>query len=174
MRDSILSLLADKSIKAKEKTPVLGNMILNDISVIDIMVSLAQNAKDPIKGTLIEAMEYATQQKPEVVNTNCFYFIIENLESKAPRVKWESAKVIGNTAKIFPKLLPQAIEKLLVNTNHEGTVVRWSAAFALSEILKTKSVSNNDLIPAIQNICEREEKDSIKKIYLKALKSIGV
>lgn len=174
MKEAILNLLADKSIKAKDKTPLLGNMILNDATAIDTMVSLAQNAKDPVKGTLIEAMEYATQQKPEVANSECFHFIIEHLESKAPRVKWESAKVIGNTAKLFPKLLPEAVEKLLVNTHHEGTVVRWSAAFALSEILKIKSGLNKDLIPTVQNICEREEKDSIKKIYLKALKNIGV
>ncbi|HEY1045201.1 MAG TPA: HEAT repeat domain-containing protein [Bacteroidia bacterium] len=173
MNEFILNILSDKSIKAKDKTPILGKMILDDSSMIDTMVSIAQNSKDPIKGTLIEAMEYATQQQPEVVNTNCFHFIIEHLESKAPRVKWESAKVIGNTARLFPKLLPEAVEKLIVNTNHEGTVVRWSAAFALSEILKTKSGLNKDLIPTVQNICEREEKDSIKKIYLKALKSIG-
>lgn len=174
MNEIILNILSDKSIKAKDKTPILGKMILDDSSVIETLVSIAQNAKDPIKGTLIEAMEYATQQKPEVVNENCFHFVTEQLESKAPRVKWESAKVIGNTAKLFPILLPHAIEKLIVNTNHEGTVVRWSAAFALSEIIKTKSGLNKDLVPALKNICEKEEKDSIKKIYLKAFKKIGI
>ena len=174
MNEIILNILSDKSIKSKDKTSILGKMILEDNSTIEAMVPMAQNAKEPIKGTLIEAIEYATQQKPQVVNANCFHFVTEQLESKAPRVKWESAKVIGNTAKLFPKLLPQAIEKLIVNTNHEGTVVRWSAAFALSEIIKINSGLNKDLVPALQNICEREEKDSIKKIYLKAFKNIGI
>lgn len=174
MNEIISNILSDKSIKSKDKTTILGKLILDDDSAIETMIALAQNAKDPIKGTLIEALAYATQQKPEVINSNCFQFVTEQLESKAPRVKWESAKVIGHTATLFPKLLPQAIERLIVNSHHKGTVVRWSSAYALSEIIKINSEFNKDLVPALQHICEKEEKDSIKKIYLKAFKSMGI
>jgi hypothetical protein len=95
------------------------------------------------------------------------------LTAKAPRIKWESAKVIGNTANLFITKLDTPIKNLLVNTEHEGTVVRWSAAFALGEILKLKTKHNKQLLPAIEAICKREEKNSIKKIYLDAMKKIA-
>ena len=61
---------------------------------------------------------------------------------------------------------------LLENTEHEGTVVRWSCAYALGEILKLKTKNNTELLPAIKAISEREEKNSIKKIYLAAMKGL--
>jgi HEAT repeat protein len=92
--------------------------------------------------------------------------------SKAPRVKWESAKVIGNSAHLFSDDLEEAIKNLLTNTEDKGTVVRWSAAFALGEIVKIKTNYQIDLIKAIEVIIDREEKNSIKKIYQKALKQL--
>ena len=85
-------------------------------------------------------------------------------------IKWESAKVVGNVAHHYPEKLDEAIGNLLVNSEHAGTVVRWSAAYALSQIIKIKTSRNKELIPTIESICEREEKNSIKKIYLEALK----
>jgi HEAT repeat protein len=80
--------------------------------------------------------------------------------------------VIGNVCKNFASDLETAIVNLLDNTEHEGTVVRWSAAFALGEILKLKTSHNENLVPAIESICERETQNSIRKIYLAALKKI--
>ncbi|GDX53125.1 hypothetical protein LBMAG27_21720 [Bacteroidota bacterium] len=97
-------------------------------------------------------------------------FVSKALAEKAPRIKWESAKVIGNIAHQFPAKLEGAIKNLLVNTEHEGTVVRWSAAFGLGEILKLKTRYNKNLLPAIDSIIQREEKNSIRKIYLEAIK----
>jgi hypothetical protein len=80
--------------------------------------------------------------------------------------------VIGNVARLFPENLETAINNLLVNTEHEGTVVRWAAAFALGEIIKTKAPISKGLIPAVEAICNREEKNSIRKFYVDALKKI--
>lgn len=62
----------------------------------------------------------------------------ELLAYAEPRVKWESAKVIGNIAKCFPDRLEQAIDNLLLNAANTGTVVRWATAYAVAEILKLK------------------------------------
>lgn len=169
---SINELLSDKSLKPKEKTETLSKLILNKQISIDELVAFAINAKDPVKATCIEALEFATQQQPEILAKKTFDFVVQSLKAKAPRVKWESAKVIGNTAHLFSRQLDEAIALLLDNTEHEGTVVRWSAAFALGQILKLKTKHNNDLLPAIEAICNREEKNSIKKIYLDAIKKI--
>ena len=115
-------------------------------------------------------MEYATKQNPNLADETVFSFVSKTLTEKAPRIKWESAKVIGNTAHLFTENLDKAITNLLTNTEHEGTVVRWSAAFALGEILKLKTKHNTNLFPTLEDICEKEEKNSIKKIYLDAIK----
>lgn len=107
-----------------------------------------------------------------MANEKVLLFVTDTLLEKAPRVKWESAKVIGNIAHLFPAKLDRAISNLLSNSEHEGTVVRWSTAYALGEILKLKTKYNKQLQPAIEAICEREEKNSIKKIYLTALKAL--
>lgn len=166
----IAALLNDKAIKAKEKTELLSKLVLDGKVTADSLLELAGTAKDPIKATCIEALEYATKQKPALINEKNFGFVTAALTEKAPRIKWESAKVIGNTAHLFPANLDQAIKNLLDNSEHDGTVVRWSAAFALGEILKLKTKHNSDLLPALEAISNREEKNSIKKIYLDAIK----
>ncbi|MNJ84630.1 hypothetical protein D3C87_20880 [compost metagenome] len=166
----ISALLNDKAIKSKEKTEILSKLVLDNKITTDSLLEFAGTAKDPIKATCIEALEYATKQKPSIANEKSFQFVTAALTEKAPRIKWESAKVIGNTVHLFPGNMDQAIKNLLDNSEHEGTVVRWSAAFALGEILKLKTKYNKDLLPAMEAICKREEKNSIKKIYLDAIK----
>lgn len=167
---NIADLLNDKSLKPKAKTETLGSWVHENKITVDELIDFAKNAKDPAKATCIEALEFVTKQTPTLANRNCFDFASESLQSKSPRVKWESARVIGNTSQLFSDNLSVAISNLLVNTEHEGTVVRWSAAFALGEILKLKTKLNIELIPAFEAIMDREEKNSIKKIYLDAIK----
>jgi hypothetical protein len=165
-------LLDDKSVKPKEKTEALSHWLLNNPGKIDDLLQFAGSSKDPVKATCIEAIEFATKSKPEIASPACLKFVSGTLNEKAPRIKWESAKVVGNTAHLFPGKLDEAIKSLLVNSEHTGTVVRWSAAYALGQIIKLKTPLNKDLIPAIESICKREEKNSIRKIYLEALKKV--
>lgn len=165
-------LLNDKTLKGKAKTETLSELILNAKISVNELIGFAKTAKDPVKATCIEALEFATKSNPEAINEAGLQFCIESLKEKAPRIKWESAKVIGNTIHLHPKKIDAAVTNLLVNTEHTGTVVRWSAAFALSQIVLLKSAINKSLVPALENICEQEEKNSIKKIYQAAFKKI--
>jgi len=167
---SFQEILNDKAFKPKEKTEALSQLVLGSPRIMDELISFAMISNDPIKATVIESFEFATKLKPEIASKSMLHFVSQALTEKAPRVKWESAKVIGNIAHLYPQLLEEAIKNLLINTKHSGTVVRWSAAFALSQIIKLKRSINKELIPAIETICEREEKNSIKKIYLDGLK----
>jgi hypothetical protein len=163
-------LLNDKSIKPKEKTETISKWILDNPENVDILIEFSKVSKNPVKATCIESMEFATKNNPEIASLTCLSFVTESLTEKAPRIKWESAKVVGNIAHLYPDKLDEAIKNLLVNSEHSGTVVRWSAAFALGQIIKIKTSRNKDLIPVIEAICKREEKNSIKKIYLDAIK----
>ncbi len=167
---TVEDLLSDKSLKPKEKTEQISHWLLTGEISIEELTSVAEQQKDPAKGTCIEAIEFATRQQPAVANEQLLIYVTGTLSSKAPRIKWESAKVIGNIAHLFSKQLGKTAEQLLLNAKHEGTVVRWSAAFALGEILKLQSPLNKKLIPKVKQCCEEEEKNSIRKIYLDALK----
>lgn len=167
---TIEELIKDKTVKSKEKVDIISKWVIDTSLPADELISFAEKSKDPVKATCIEAIEYATKQNPNLADETVFAFVTQTLTEKAPRIKWESAKVIGNTAHLFTENLNQAIGNLLGNTEHEGTVVRWSAAFALGEILKLKTIHNSTLLPALENISEKEEKNSIKKIYLDAIK----
>lgn len=169
---TIAELLNNKSTKPKEKTETLSQWVLDKTISTEQLIAFASTAKDSPKATCIEALEFASKQNPDMADEECLRFVTQALKNKHPRVKWEAAKVVGNIAQVFPKKLDEAITNLLANTEDEGTVVRWAAAYALGEIIKLKTSRNEDLIPAIEVICDREEKDSIKKIYLKALKAV--
>ncbi|MFH1119515.1 MAG: HEAT repeat domain-containing protein [Bacteroidota bacterium] len=166
-------LFNDKTIKPKVKTETIGRWILDKSLPVDELIAFAGKQKDPVKATSIEALEYATRQNPDIACESLMEFVTGTLTAKAPRIKWESARVVGNIAHLFPEKLEKAISNLLDNTTHEGTVVRWSAAYALGEILKLKTPHNTGLLPALENIREKEEKNSIKKIYTEAIKKAG-
>ncbi|HYG49905.1 MAG TPA: hypothetical protein VD905_03335 [Flavobacteriales bacterium] len=168
----IEELLNNKALKSKEKTKTLGEWLVSKKIKVDDLIAFAKTAKDSPKATCIEALELATRKNPKLANAAVVDFVTMALADESQRVKWESAKVIGNIAPLFAGKMNKAITCLLDNSEHEGTVVRWSAAFALGEIVKTNHASSKKLIPAIENIAEHEEKNSIKKIYRDALKKV--
>ena len=167
---NIAELLQNKELRIKAKTEALSSWLLENKITPDELLGFAKTAKDVEKANCIEALELATKQNPNIINKKSFQFVTQTSTANAPRVKWESARVIGNTAHLFTDKLDDAIKNLLANSEHEGTVVRWSAAFALGEIVKLKTKHNKALLPAIEAIIKREEQNSIKKIYLAALK----
>jgi len=166
-------LFNNKSIKPKEKTETLAKWILDNPEEVDTLIDFAKTSKDPVKATCIESMEYATKSKPEIASSYWLDYVTASLNEKAPRIKWESAKVVGNIAHLYPGKLDEAVKNLLINSEHSGTVVRWSAAFALGQIIRLKTPLNKRLLPAVESICGREEKDSIKKIYFSAMNGLS-
>jgi HEAT repeat protein len=169
---NLTELLKDKDLKAKAKVETISEWLLSgQLTESDWCLATAA-AKEADKANCIEAMEFATQKQPDILSKDGFALVSETLTAKAPRVKWESAKVIGNTARLFTNQLDTALKNLLDNAHHEGTVVRWSAAFALGEIVKLKLPLNTDLIPALEAISAAEEKNSIRKIYQSAFKKV--
>lgn len=163
-------LFSDKSLKPKEKTERLCSLLTEKKIKPGELVAFAQSAKDPVKASCIEALEYLAKKEPAAISEPAFDFCIRSLSEKAPRIKWEAARVIGNSIHLFPAKIKTAVPALLDNTEHEGTVVRWSAAYALSQIILLKTAINKTLVPAAEAIIRREEKNSIQKIYLAAIK----
>ena len=170
---NLAELFLDKSIKPKTKTEIISNLLITNKLSSDELCAFAAKSKDSVKASCIEALEFSTKTDPTILSASSFHFVVQSLQEKAPRIKWESARVTGNTAHRFPDQLSQAIEHLLVNSEHTGTVVRWSAAYALGEIYKMRTANNASLLPVFTAITEREEKNSIRKIYLGAMKKVA-
>jgi hypothetical protein len=169
--NTVIAILENKGMKAKGRTLVVSALLLNNKISIDDLIQLAGWQTDSNKGTLVAAMEFVSKPHPEIINQKAFKFAISCLKEDAPRIKWEAAKVISNTAQLFPKLLKKAVPVLLGNTRHAGNVVRWSAAKALAKIFALKKSLNRDLIPTVEAILRWEKDNAIRKIYQEVLAS---
>jgi hypothetical protein len=169
---TIEQVFQDKTIKAKSKVSTIGEWLINGDSPIDELVSYAEKQKATDKATCIEAVEYATKKLPTIADENLLAYLTKALKDDEPRVKWESAKVVGNIAKLFPTQIGKTINNLLPNAENSGTVVRWATAYALAEILKLKTENNKNLLPKIETLCEKEKDNGVKKKYLDALKRV--
>ncbi len=169
---TIDQLLKDKTKKAKERTETICTWLINGSISTDELLAFAEKSKDPEKATCIEAIEYATKLNPTIADESVFDFATKMLTENAPRIKWESAKVIGNIAHLFPKKLKKTISNLLVNSEYNGTVVRWASAYAIGEILKMETLHNKNLIPTVEALLKIEENNGVRKKYLEAFKKI--
>jgi len=169
---TIEQVLQDKTIKAKAKVATIGEWLIKKELSLDELIAYAEKQKATDKATCIEAIEYATKNIPAIADEGLLSFVTRALKDDESRVKWESAKVIGNIAKLFPAQLEKPISNLLANAENTGTVVRWATAYALAEILKLKTGNNKELLPKIETLSDNEEDNGVKKKYLDALKKV--
>jgi hypothetical protein len=142
-----------------------------DRSLMPELLECLADGTDSARGHCIEAIEHATLKDPDLV-VPYLNVISHSLSDKAPRVRWEAARIIGNVARRFPAEVESTIPGLIANTGDKGTVVRWSAAFALAEIAKANSSVRTDLLTRFPEIMAKESSNGVKNIYLKAMKSI--
>lgn len=165
------ALFADKRLTAKQRSSELARLLLDGRLAVGTLVEFARTVKAPLLSTCLEGLELATRTTPALATEAVLELAVDALGNKAPAVKREAGRVIGNIAHRYPKAIGPAIAPLLANAGHDGTVVRWSAAFALGEIVKLRTPHNKQLVPQTRALAEQEEKDSIRKIQLAALKA---
>lgn len=157
--------------KPKEKQVQLVEAIENRVIGIEEVIGYFKSAKDPEKGTLLSAITQITKENPEFIKDE-IDFVIDQVAHKAPRVKWESSEIIANIAAKYPEKAAAAIQNLLGNIENEGTVVRWSTAYALTAIAEANQKTHGKLIPLFEEQMAKEENNGIRIIYEKALKSL--
>ncbi len=163
--------ILQSKLKPKEKITLLVEEIKKDKNFVGEITEYFAFASVGDQGHLIESLEYASQNNPEFV-APYLDFVIIHLEDKAPRVKWEAARITANLAENFSVKTEKAIPALLKNAKDKGTVVRWSAAFALGEIAKSNLNARKTLIPKMKEFIKKEKNNGVKNVYIKALKII--
>jgi HEAT repeat protein len=150
----------------------LIGMVTKDPSLVDAVFEALEAGNDKEKGVCLEVLEAVTREHPDRASDR-LAVIIKLIDHKAPKVRWESSRIVANLACKFPTGAAAAIPALLANTSDKGTVVRWSAAFALGEIMKHNMKERKALLSRIEAILKREQNSGVRNVYLKAIKSIG-
>ncbi|RJQ24755.1 hypothetical protein C4577_07015 [Candidatus Parcubacteria bacterium] len=169
---NILDELKSSRKKPKELLSYLTEQIKKDHKLLTQFPDILKNGSSVEKGICIEVLEYISKDQPKLVEPYV-NFIIGSLNDDSPKIKWESARVIGNVSSKCPNSVLKAVDKLLANTNDKSTVVRWSTAFALGEIAKHNFNIQSTLITEIEKIIKKEQNNGVKNVYLKALKLIN-
>ncbi|MBU1088303.1 hypothetical protein KKA02_00275 [Patescibacteria group bacterium] len=166
---NILNQIKKSKKKHKQLVLDLANKIKKDKKLFSQLVDAFEAGSDVEKGTCAEVMKYVTVEKPEYA---LFHIgtIIKYINYDAPRVKWGCPETIGNVAKKFPDKVEKAIPNLFINTKDKSTVVRWCAAYALTETAKYNSKKQKELISKFKIIIEKEQNNGVKNVYLKTLK----
>ena len=166
----IVDILQSKR-KPKEKVDLLVENIIKNKELFEELIEILKKGTDVEKGTCADVMKHVTKDKPEIA-APYINEMIEYINYKASRVKWGIPESIGNMAQKFSQEVEKAVPKLFINTKEESTVVRWCAAFALTEIAKYNPKLQKELISQFNKILKKETNNGVRNVYLKALKII--
>jgi hypothetical protein len=163
-------LKSDK--KHKEKVSAIVELAKDSSKMVVDLIELLKTGTDVERGTSAEVFKFVSKENPKLVIKH-LDTLIEYIDYKAPRVRWGAPESIGNLASEYPDKVVKAIPKLLGNTKDGSTVVRWCAAYALTEIAKHNSDTHEQLVPIFHDFIENEKNNGVKNVYVKALKVIS-
>jgi hypothetical protein len=158
--------------KPKELVEFLTENTEKDEELFSQLIEILKSSSDVEKGTIADVMKHVSEDKPEIVAPYVDE-IVNYINYKAPRVKWGVPETIGNMAKKYPTEVEKAVPNLLANSKDESTVVRWCAAFALTEIIKSNPKVRKELGSRIEEIVKNEKNNGVKNVYLKALRIVN-
>jgi len=162
-------------IKPKEKQVKLVEAIIHKKIPAKEFIEFFESAKDTDKGTCADVMKHVSEEKPEILEP-FIDILIKYINYELPRVKWGVPETIGNLSKKYPEKVVGAIPYLLKNTTDDKintTVIKWCAAYGLSEIAKNNPKTRKQLLPVFEKIIKSEKNNGVKNVYLKALKAIN-
>ncbi len=168
MNPGITEILASQ-LTAKKKAKALADALSDGTLDISAFIKARPKLSGPDLATVVESLEAATRKKPELVDAKLFSLLVKCLGHAAPRVRWEAARTIGNTAGQHSNRLGTAVAALLANTSDNGTVVRWATAQALAAILRL-GYPGKDLPVRIEKLAASEKDAGVRGVYEKALR----
>jgi len=173
---SAIETILQSTMKPKEKQSALVEALCSSTiegrEFIDFFIS----ASYVDKGSCADAMKHIAERNPEIL-APYIDTLVPYINHKAPRVKWGVSEAIGNCAGKYPDKTAVAIPYLMRNTVESEintTVVRWCAAYGLSEIALHCRKARKELFPEIKKLAEKEKNNGVRNIYLKALQNLEI
>jgi len=167
-----IEAILKSSAKPKEKISALAELLLHNPQLADEFIMFFEAGSIADQGNCLSALALVTEKNPFWV-AGRLNWVIDCISDKAPRVKWEAATVVGNSAAALPFEAAAAVPALITNASNSGTVVRWSAAFALTSIARANPEIRTELIPFLKSQAAAEQNNGVRKIYEKALKFLA-
>jgi hypothetical protein len=173
--EKILRSPVKPPVKQKEKQLKLVKALVSQKIPTKDFITFFESASDVDKGTCADVMKHVGEQRPELL-VPFINVLVKYINYKAPRVKWGIPEAIGNMAKAYPQETAKAIPFLLKNTTDDAintTVIKWCAAFALTEIAKHNPRTRKNLLPIFEERIRLEKNNGVKNVYVKAVKEMG-
>ena len=168
---SIISETLKFEMPPKEKVLLLVKQMKGRSDLLIEMADYCQSAKDADKGICLAAVNHITKDDPTFVK-NHLDFIISQIDNKSAQVKLEVSEIIANASKAFPDQVVKAIPRLMEISKDEGTIVRWGAAYGLTEIAKNNPKTRKELIRFFKTEAKKEKQSSVRNLYLEALTAL--
>jgi HEAT repeat protein len=157
----------------KEKVLLLVKQIKVRSEFLAEIEDYFQGATDADKAICLAAMNQITKGAPTFVQ-NKVDFIISQLGSRSVQVKLEAGEIIAGAAGAFPDQVAKAIPALTEMAKDQETIVRWGAAYALTEIAKSSDQkTRKELIRFFKAEAKKEKMSSVRNLYLDALTALG-
>jgi hypothetical protein len=167
---SISELIKNNPLKAKELTELIAqNLIEKKFNIIEVLEEMPK-LNQSNRGNCMEAITIACTKHIELFDAKWLAALLPFLGNEPARVKWECARTISEIAKQIQADWSKHITLLLVNAQKDGTVVRWSSAHALVQLYLENPKVYAHLKIELESLQRNEEKNSIQKIYARALK----
>lgn len=156
-------------LKPKEKVSALVKAVEQKEVSAKEFIDFFKEASNVEKGTCADVMKHVSKDNPEILGPY-IHDLIEYINYDTPRVKWGVPEAIGNLSEKYPQEVEEAIPKLLKNVKEDSTVIRWCAAYALTEIVKNNPKTRKQLIPLFEEISKTEQNNGVQNVYQKVLK----
>ncbi len=153
--------------KPKELVAHLTQKIVDDHQQFNQLMECLRSGTDVEKGTCADVIKHVSKEAPDLVAPHIDE-LIRYVNYKAPRVRWGIPEDIGSIAATHPREAAKAVPSLLRNTEDSSTVVRWCAAYALTQIAQNSHQAA--LTDKIKELAEKEQNSGVKNLYQKTLK----
>jgi len=167
---NIMTILKDKAFKSIDKKKAIAKALEEKQLTISELTDTLCHIAYKNQAVIFEAIEAVTNADPQLADIDWLRFVEKYILSESNSMKREASRIVGNLAHRFPNELGKAIEKLLVNSNDQSTVVRWGSAYALSRIIVIPQHANSELYNILTEICSQEDESGVKNQYVKALR----
>lgn len=168
----LVDVLNDKSIKKIDARAMIIDGILQGNYTIEELESTSQKLKEKKISTILEAIEEISNKGLIALGLDYLEFAKKYISSKDNSCKRESSRIVGNLASKYPQAVRDCIPTLLDNAKDDGTVIRWSSAYALSRIILLKEYYDTELYEELVSICDNEQENGVRNQYIKAFKKI--
>lgn len=166
----LIDILTDKELKGVARRQAVIDMLLQGNVPLTMLQELLPQLDEKKSATVLEALEEISNKKLMTLEQGHLQLAIPYIASSNNSCRREASRIVGNLAAAFPDAVKEALPSLMANTTDEGTVVRWSAAYALSRIIVLPDYAKSGLYDELLQLAETEQDNGVKSQYEKALK----